>query len=200
MLEEEYQPRRELPRHLRRPEEPEAAFAYELRPAVLADMPAVREIYNHYVLNTAITFDEKARSLRAFHEKFHTATELRLPFLIAESPSGQIIGFAHVLPWSSRSGRKIVEDSIYLGPAASGKGLGRVLLGALVEQSTKAGVKRMIAVIADKNAEASIHLHESFGFEHAGAMGKVGYKYERWLGTVIMEKKLSMRELRAAAL
>ncbi|MFT4122850.1 MAG: GNAT family N-acetyltransferase [Microbacteriaceae bacterium] len=190
MLEEEYAPRRRLPPHLRKPPEPEAPFSYELRPAQLADMPAVREIYNHYVTNSAITFDEGASSLAGVRRKFRLSAELRLPFIVAEAPSGQLIGYAQVLPWSARGGRRIVEDSIYLGPAASGKGLGRVLLGALLEQCKAAGVRRVVAVIADRNAEASIHLHEQFGFRRTGAMGKVGYKYGRWLGTVLMEKRL----------
>jgi phosphinothricin acetyltransferase len=190
MLEEEYQPRRELPRHLRKPPAVDPPFGYHLRAATAADMPAVREIYNHYVLNSSITFDERATSLAAMRTKFHTASELRLPFLVAESPSGQILGFANVMPWSSRSGRRVVEDSIYLGPAASGRGLGTALLAELLDQAKQAGVKRVVAVIADKNADASIHLHKRFGFTTTGTMGKVGFKFGRWLGTVLMEKRL----------
>ncbi|MDM4764168.1 N-acetyltransferase family protein [Galbitalea sp. SE-J8] len=190
MLEEEYQPRRELPRHLRAPAPEDPGFSFELRPALLSDMPAVREIYNHYVRNSAITFDERASSLASMRSTFQTTVAQRLPFIVAESPSGQILGYAHVLPWSPRAGRRVVEDSIYLGPAAQGRGLGRVLLGALLEQSKKAGVKRVVAVIADRNADASIHLHERLGFVRTGAMGRVGFKFGRWLGTVLMEKKL----------
>jgi L-amino acid N-acyltransferase YncA len=189
MLEEEYSPRRRLPRHLRTPEPSEPSFSFELRAARLDDMPAVREIYNHYVLNSAITLDEGARSLHVMQQRFQTTARLRLPFIVAESPSGQILGFAHVLPWSSRSGRRVVEDSIYLGPAASGRGLGRDLLGELLDQARDAGVRRVIAVIADRNAGASIHLHEVFGFRQTGAMGRVGFKFGRWLGSVLMEKR-----------
>jgi phosphinothricin acetyltransferase len=87
----------------------------------------------------------------------------------------------------------VVEDNFYLGPAAAGRGLGRVLLGDLIDRCRTAGVKRIVSVIADKNADASIHLHESFGFVHIGTMGKVGFKYGRWLGTVLLELKLSKK-------
>ena len=80
--------------------------------------------------------------------------------------------------------------SIYLGPAATNKGLGKALLGELIERSRQAGLRQMIAVIADKGAEGSIAIHKNFGFKDVGHMGKVGYKFDRWLGTVMMEKSL----------
>ena len=111
--------------------------------------------------------------------------------LVAESPTGQLLGYALVAPWKSkRAYRYTVEDSIYLGPAASGKGLGRALLGALIDASRAAGLKEMLAVIADQGAEASIALHERFGFTEIGRMGRVGFKFDRWLGTVLLQKSL----------
>ncbi|MCK8608741.1 GNAT family N-acetyltransferase [Agromyces sp. C10] len=191
MLEEEYQQRRVLPRHLRRPEPEETPFAYEIRPARPADLPAVREIYNYYVANSTVTFDEDAMTLREWKQKFAMLQKLGMPFLVAESPSGQLLGYALVSPWKQkRAYRYTVEDSIYLGPAASGKGLGRALLGALIEASKAAGLKEILAVIADQGAEASIALHERFGFTEIGRMGRVGFKFDRWLGTVLLQKSL----------
>jgi len=191
MLEEEYQERRVLPRHLRKAEAPEATFEYGIREARLADMPAVREIYNHYVANSTVTFDEDAMTLREWKHKFAQLQKLGLPFLVAESPTGQLLGYALVAPWKQkRAYRYTVEDSIYLGPAASGKGLGRALLGALIDASRAAGLKEMLAVIADQGAEASITLHERFGFKEIGRMGRVGFKFDRWLGTVLLQKSL----------
>ncbi|MFF2273285.1 GNAT family N-acetyltransferase [Agromyces sp. NPDC058136] len=191
MLEEEYQERRVLPRHLRPVPSAEAPFEYAIRDATAADLPSVREIYNYYVANSTVTFDEDAMTLAEWRAKFAQLTELGMPFLVAESPSGQLLGYALVAPWKpKRAYRFTVENSIYLGPAASGKGLGRVLLAELIERSKAAGLKEMIAVIADQGAEASIALHEKFGFTEIGRMGRVGFKFDRWLGTVLLQRSL----------
>ncbi|RDV45611.1 N-acetyltransferase [Leifsonia sp. ku-ls] len=191
MLEEEYQERRVLPRHLRKPEAPEAPFEYAIRDARPEDLPHVREIYNHYVANSTVTFDEDAMTLREWKSKYAYLTKLGMPFLVAESPTGQILGYALVQPWKQkRAYRFTVENSIYLGAASTGKGLGPVLMQALIDKSKEAGLKEMIAVIADKGAEASIRMHENFGFTEIGRMGRVGYKFDRWLGTVLMQKSL----------
>jgi L-amino acid N-acyltransferase YncA len=191
MLEEEYQQRRVLPRHLRKPAPPETPFDFTIRDARQTDLPAVREIYNYYVANSTVTFDEDAMTLREWKAKFAYLQKLGMPFLVAESPSGQLLGYALVAPWrQKRAYRYTVENSIYLGPAAAGKGLGRALLAELITRSKAAGLKEMIAVIADQGAEASIALHEKFGFEEIGRMGRVGYKFDRWLGTVLLQKSL----------
>ncbi|MCD5347690.1 GNAT family N-acetyltransferase [Agromyces sp. H3Y2-19a] len=191
MLEEEYQERRVLPHHLRKPAPVEAPFEYSLRDAVPADLPSVREIYNHYVANSTVTFDEDPMTLAEWRAKFVQLADLGMPFIVAESPTGQLLGYALVAPWKpKRAYRFTVEDSIYLGPAATGKGLGRVLLGELIERSKAAGIKEIIAVIADQGAEGSLVLHERFGFTEIGRMGRVGFKFDRWLGTILMQRSL----------
>jgi phosphinothricin acetyltransferase len=191
MLEEEYQPRRQLPPHLKPPPPPEPVFEYTIRDATMADMPDVREIYNHYVRNSTVTLDEQVMSLNAIKQKFQKATQKKMPFLVAESPRGVLLGFAYVYPWKEKATyRFTVEDSIYLGPAAAGKGLGKVLLGELIERSKAAGLKEMIAVMTDKGAEASVQMHKNFGFKEIGHMGKVGFKFDRWVGSVLMQKSL----------
>src|SRR4051794_14916809 len=99
MLEEEYQPRRQLPPHLRAPEPEEAPFRYELRSAELGDLPSIREIYNHYVLNSSITFDEAPWTFPELRRKFERVTQRGFPFIVAENPTGQLLGFAYVYPW-----------------------------------------------------------------------------------------------------
>ncbi|MCX6501835.1 MAG: GNAT family N-acetyltransferase [Microbacterium sp.] len=190
MLEEEYEKRRRLPRHLRTvPPAPE--FAYEIRPVQPRDIPDIREIYNYYVTNSVVTFDEKKWSLAKWREKYDHLHKLGLPFLVAQSPTGQILGYALVQPWAGKSAyRYTVEDSIYLGQAASGKGLGRALLQALIEACEERGIRELVAVISDKGAEASIALHERLGFTEVGRMGRVGFKFGRWLGTVYLQKSL----------
>lgn len=191
MLEEEYQPRRVLPPHLRPAPEPEPAFEYSIRAVEAEDLPHIREIYNHYVRNSTVTFDEKAQTLAELRKKFAKLTKLGMPFIVAESPRGIILGYAYVYPWKEKAAyRFTVENSIYLGPASTGKGLGKVLMQELLDRSKAAGIKEIIAVIADKGADASIQMHKNFGFKEIGHMGRVGFKFGRWLGTVLMQKSL----------
>ena len=191
MLEEEYQPRRRLPAHLRPAPEPAPVFEYSIRPAVAEDLPHIREIYNHYVRNSTVTFDEKAITLTELRRKFAKAQKLNMPYIVAVSPRGLILGYAYVYPWKEKAAyRYTVENSIYLGPASTGKGLGKVLMQELITRSKAAGLKEIIAVIADKGADASIQMHKNFGFKEIGHMGKVGFKFGRWLGTVLMQKSL----------
>jgi L-amino acid N-acyltransferase YncA len=191
VLEEEYQERRQLPVHLRPAPEPEPGFEYTIREATAEDLPNVREIYNHYVMNSTVTFDEKSITLAELRRKFAHVKKLGMPYLVAENPRGQLLGYAYVYPWKEKAAyRYTVENSIYLGPASTGKGLGKALLSRLIADSRDAGIKEIIAVIADKGADASIQLHKNFGFKQIGHMGKVGYKFGRWLGTVLMQKSL----------
>lgn len=192
MLEEEYdRDRRRLPRHLRTQPEPEAAFSYAIRPVAASDIPDIREIYNYYVTNSVVTFDEKKWTISQWRDKLAHLQKLKLPFLVAQSPSGQILGYALVQPMSSKTAYRFsVENSIYLGHAAAGKGLGRALLEALIDACREAGIREMVAVISDKGAEASIALHEKLGFVEVGRMGRVGFKFGRWLGTIYLQKSL----------
>ncbi|MGN6446923.1 N-acetyltransferase family protein [Amnibacterium sp.] len=192
MLEEEYEPRRlAKPFHLRRIDPPEPEFAFRIRPAVADDLPDVRQIYNHYVTNTMVTLDTETRTLRTWRAKFAYLAKLGLPFLVAVSPSGQVLGYALAEPWiQKRSYRFTAEESIYLRPASTGKGLGTALLGALIEAGRQAGLKQLLAVIADSGAESSIALHRSLGFKETGRMGRVAFKFDRWIGTVMMQRTI----------
>ncbi|GAA1728978.1 GNAT family N-acetyltransferase [Microcella frigidaquae] len=200
MLAEEYERRRTPPPHLRPRPEPEPPFSFTVREAVEADLPHVREIYNHYVANSTVTFDESPWSLADVRGKLARVRELGYPFLIAEAPGGTVLGFAYVLPWKEKAAyRFTVENSIYLGPASTGKGLGTALMRELLDRAEAAGVKEVIAVIADRGAEGSIALHERFGFVQTGSMGRVGFKFGRWLGVVMMQRSLGRRGRSRAA-
>jgi L-amino acid N-acyltransferase YncA len=194
VLEEEYQPRRRLPRALRTPPVPEAEFTFAIRPAGEADLPYVRDIYNHYVANSTVTFDEDAMTLAEWRQKFARLSAQGMPFLVAENPAGEVLGYALVQPWKAKAAyRFTVENSIYLRPASTGKGLGRALLDALLDACRDAGIREVIAVIADRGADASIAMHERFGFREIGRMGRVGFKFDRWLGTVLLQKSIKKR-------
>ena len=162
-----------------------------IRPALVDDLVSVTEIYNFYIANSVVTFDIEAMTTADWETKFHWIQGLGLPFIVAESEGRQIIGFAYVAPWRQKAAyRRTVEDSIYLRPAATGKRVGTNLLHGLIDASKAAGVKEIVAVISDKGAESSIALHERFGFKRQGHLGKVGFKFDRWLGVVLMQKSL----------
>lgn len=172
-------------------EEPKRDHEVTIRDANIGDLREVAEIYNYYITNSVVTFDIDKQTIKDWETKFHYIQGLGLPFLVATSDGGQLLGFAYVAPWRQKSAyRRTVEDSIYLKPAALGKRTGTKLLTELLEKSKAAGVKEVVAVISDKGAEASIKLHETFGFKHQGHLGKVGFKFGRWLGTVLMQKSL----------
>ena len=190
MLREEYEKPRRPPRLPRKPKEP-ATFSWSVVDATEEDLPDVLALYRHYVRNSVVTFDEKPPTLAQFRSKFRHLQKLGYPFRVARSPQGTLLGYAYVFPFRDKSAfRKTVESSIYLGPAATGRGLGTVLLTDLIEACTKAGLKEIIAVIADQGAEASLALHQKFGFVETGRMGKVGFKFERWIGIILMQRSL----------
>jgi len=189
---EDYDPARALrAARRRRPDPPIAAGAFVIRDAEAVDVPHCRAIYNHYVENSTVTFDEEPLSLAEMRAKFDKGRAAGHPWLVAVSPSGEVLGYAYVAPYRDRTAyRFTVEDAIYLGPAATGKGIGRALLTELVARSKAAGLKEIVAVIADQGAEGSLALHERLGFREIGRMGRVGYKFDRWLGTVFLQKSL----------
>ena len=162
-----------------------------LRTATAEDMKQIAEIYNYYVTNSVVTFDIEATTEATWTEKLEYLQGLELPFIVAQSASGTIFGFAYVAPWRQKAAyRRTVEDTIYLRPAAIGKRIGTRLLTELIDRARAAGVKEIVAVISDKGADPSIALHEAFGFKRQGHLAKVGFKFNRWLGTVLLQKSL----------
>lgn len=130
-------------------------------------------------------------SLAALEGKADRIRELGLPFIVAEGDAQDVIGYAYVTQWRPKAAyRRTGECSIYLAADATGRGVGRALLGELLRRSGDAGIRQVIAVIADDGAEASIALHRSFGFQEVGHLGAVGFKFGRWLGTTLMQKSL----------
>ena len=115
---------------------------------------------------------------------------MSLPYLAAEV-DGAVRGFAYAALYRTRSAyRHTVEDSIYVDPDAGDRGIGRALLGRLVDICTEAGYRQMIAVIGDSANHASIRLHRSHGFAAIGTLPAVGFKRGRWVDTVLMQRPL----------
>jgi L-amino acid N-acyltransferase YncA len=172
-------------------EDTDRPLSVSLRPAETKDCFAICEIYNFYIQNSVVTFDEQNMEVNQWEEKLTYLNKQNFPFIVAETDNGEILGFAYVAPWRQKSAyRKTVEDTIYLRAAATGKRVGTKLLEELLKLSKQAGIKEVVAVISDSGAESSVRLHEQFGFRKQGHLAKVGFKFDRWLGTILMQKSL----------
>jgi len=152
-----------------------------------SDVPGITAIYRHAVETSVATFDTEAPGEAAMAEKFGHMLELGHPVIIAEA-EGKTIGYAYASTYRPRPAyRFTAEDSIYLAPEAQGKGLGSVLLGRLLEQSKAFGFRQMLAVITAERAN-SIRLHEKHGFRLIGRYEALGYKFDRWLDIVHLQR------------
>jgi L-amino acid N-acyltransferase YncA len=161
-----------------------------LRPLELKDMEQVAAIYAHYVASGCATFDEVAPDVEAWSAKAGSTVARGLPFLVAEV-GGKVAGFAYASPWRPRPAyRHTVEDTVYVAPSELRKGLGRLLIDALIENCRKAGIEQLIAVIADTGDPATQALHRSAGFTEAGRLVRVGFKHGQWIDTVLMQFSL----------
>lgn len=162
---------------------------YQLRAFQWSDVPAITAIYRHYVEQTAITFDTEVPGEAAMAEKFAGLVKLGHPLIVAER-DGVVLGYAYASFYRPRAAYRFTcEDSIYLDPAATGKGLGKAMLTELLVQSKAFGFKQMIAVITADTAN-SIGIHEKFGFRHVGRYDAVGYKFDRWHDIVHLQLAL----------
>ncbi|GAA0244349.1 GNAT family N-acetyltransferase [Actinomadura nitritigenes] len=154
------------------------------------DLDGVAAIAAHYVLNSTATFAETPQTVAEWRERLGDLEGRGLPFLVAEA-DGEVAGYAYAGPWRPKPAyRYTVEDTIYLDPRHLGKGLGTALLGELVERAAKAGMRQMIAVIADAAGDGSVALHRRFGFVEAGRLSDVGHKQGRWISTILMQRAL----------
>lgn len=155
-------------------------------------MPAVAAIFTHYVRNAAMALVEQPLSVQQWRIKLKEGTELGFPFLVAQNDRGEILGFAYASPWAPRGAarRKYAENSIYLRPGSRGFRLGTRLMKALISAASAAGIRQLIAVIADTGAESSIKLHEGLGYKEQSHMGGVQRKFGKTYGTVLYALKV----------
>lgn len=153
-------------------------------------MDAVATIYGHHVETSCASFEETPPSATEMHERFLDLGKRDLPYLVAET-GDRIIGFAFAGPYKERSAyRFTVEDSIYVAPNLGRQGVGTLLLEALIRECTLRGYRQMMAVIGDSGNRASIALHAKLGFRTVGTAANVGFKFERWVDIVYMQRTL----------
>lgn len=137
-------------------------------PAAPADLERVAAVFAHYVTGSVVTFEDTPPSVADWRQRLDDVTGRGLPFLVA-SMGGEVAGYAYASPWRLKPAyRQTVEDTVYLAPDRTGRGLGRALLGALLARCAQADVRQVVAVIADAGDGASVALHRSLGFAHAG--------------------------------
>jgi len=161
-----------------------------IRPADEVDLPILTSIYETHVRTGTATFEETPPDLAEMTWRWRMIAEAGLPYLVAEA-AGAIAGYAYAATYRPRSAYRFsVEDSLYLDPAFVGQGIGRALLGRLIEDATSRGKRRMIAIIGGSENAASIGLHRALGFAEVGTLKSVGFKFGRWLDTVLMQRAL----------
>lgn len=161
-----------------------------VRPVAEEDLPGILEIYNDAVLTTTATYDYEPRSLEHRRQWFLERQRDDYPIFVATDGGQRVVGWSALNPYHARVGyRFTAENSVYVAAAQRGRGIGRQLLGPLLIAGQERGLRAVIAAI-DADNEASIRLHASFGFEKVGHFKQVGYKFDRWLDVVYMEKIL----------
>lgn len=166
-----------------------------IRPATPADMPRVCEIYRHHVLTGTATFELAPPTPEEMAARYDAVSQKGFPWLVIEAGLGgaarAVAGYAYATSFRPRPAYAwTVEDSIYLDPAATGRGLGRALLARLIAECEAIGLRQMIAVIGDSANTPSIALHRALGFADAGVQHAVGLKFGRWLDTVTLQRAL----------
>lgn len=161
-----------------------------VRPSAEADLPAIAAIYRHHVTTGLASFEETPPDLAELGRRREAVLGAGLPWLVAEGPGG-LVGYAYAGLYRPRSAyRYTVEDSIYVAPGEARRGIGRALLSALIDDATAKGYRQMVAVIGDSANLASIAVHRACGFREAGRLEGVGFKFGRWVDSVLMQRPL----------
>lgn len=161
-----------------------------IRPAEEDDLDAIAAIYRHHVLTGLASFEEVAPDVAELSRRMRDVRSHGLPYLAAELDGG-VRGFAYAAPYRDRSAyRHAVENSIYIAPEWTRRGIGAALLDALIQRCTECGARQMVAIIGDSANSASIALHSGMGFRLVGTLPSVGYKFGRWVDSVIMTRPL----------
>ena len=161
-----------------------------IRPAAARDIPAIQAIYAHHVLNGLASFEEAPPAVEEMRRRFDDVTGQGLPYLAAEY-GGQVLGYGYCSLYRTRSAyRYTLEDSVYVKEGSHGKGIGKAVLTELIARCTALKYRQIIAVIGDSANAASIGLHASLGFVRAGNLRSTGFKFGRWVDSVLMQLPL----------
>jgi phosphinothricin acetyltransferase len=153
------------------------------------DVPAITALYAHYVRSSVATFDTEPPGESQMAEKFGHMADLGHPLVIAEE-SGQLVGYAYASTYRPRPAYRFTcEDTVYLAPHAVGRGIGGRLLAETIGRAQNFGFRQMLAVIA-ADVDASVRVHEKQGFAVIGRYPDLGFKFDRWIGIIHMQRAL----------
>jgi phosphinothricin acetyltransferase len=154
------------------------------------DLSEILNIYTKEVIEGIASFETQPPGLDEMTSRLHSVRAASLPYVVAEL-TGKVAGYAYAAPYRPRAAyRYTVESSIYVASWAQRQGIGSLLLEELVEACEQAGARQMIAIISGVSHIASIRLHEKVGFRRVGTLEKVGWKFDRWLDTLVMQRSL----------
>lgn len=168
-----------------------------IRPSQLEDLPAITAIYAHHVLHGTGTFEVDPPTQDDMASRRADVLSKGLPYLVA-TEGDELLGFAYCNWFKPRPAYRFsAEDSIYMVPDAQSRGMGRALLAELMMQAELAGVRKLIAVIGDSANTGSVAVHRSAGFSEVGILKSCGWKFERWLDVVMMDKSLGLGDSNA---
>lgn len=161
-----------------------------VRPSRDPDLGAITAIYAHHVLHGTGTFEIEPPTQAEMAARRAEVLGKGLPYLVMEE-AGSVIGYAYCNWFKPRPAYRFsAEDSIYLAPEFAGRGRGRKLMDALLQEAEKVGIRKMLAVIGDSANLGSIGVHRGAGFTHVGVLRSTGWKFNRWLDVVLMERAL----------
>ncbi len=166
-----------------------------IRPATLTDIPAITRIYGHAVAHGTASFEYEPPSEAEMARRMQALAERDFPYFVAEV-DGVLAGYAYAGPYHARPGyRFTLEDSVYIAPDMQRRGAGRALLAAVIEAAEARGCRQLIAIVGDSEHAASIALHAALGFYYVGTLANVGFKFGRWLDSVLMQRALGKGSL-----
>lgn len=161
-----------------------------VRPATRDDLPGILEIYNEAVLNTTATYDYEPRTLEHRIAWFEDHAATKLPIFVAIDATHRVVGWSSLSYYRDRKGYQFTsENSVYVAADRRGQGIGKLLMAPLIESARELGLHIILAAI-DASNPASIHLHAQFGFAEVGRFKEVGFKFDRWLDIVYMQRTL----------
>lgn len=164
------------------------------------DLPAIHAIYAHHVRHGTGSFELEPPTLEEMGARRADVLKNGFPYLVATDADGRVLGYAYANFFRTRPAyRFTVENSIYVADGERGRGVGGRLLRRLVERCEAAGCRQMLAVIGDSANTGSIALHARCGFRFAGTLRATGWKFDRWLDTVLMQKELGPADRTPAA-
>jgi phosphinothricin acetyltransferase len=162
-----------------------------VRDAAEGDFAAIQAIYAHHVLHGLASFEEVPPGVREMTSRWADVRKAGLPYLVAEC-DGRVVGYTYASPYRARPAyRYTIEDSVYVANDLPGRGIGATLLDALIARCERGPWRQMLAVIGDSGNAGSIGLHRSRGFAMSGTLHAVGFKFGRWVDSVIMQRALS---------